>query len=118
MFPLDAYDIILPETNARKEPSNELQAQRDRLPEQRRSNGMGGKPETGARSRQLLSGASAIGRRVEGRVQESTRVRDKEAESQARLAKRGVEKAARRLRLAQRLRKVGGKRFGHCEVNQ
>ena len=30
--------------------------------------------------------------------------------------KLGVEKAARRLRLAQRLRKVGGKRFGHWEV--
>ena len=30
--------------------------------------------------------------------------------------KRGVEKAVRRLRLAQRLRKVGGKRFGHWEV--
>ena len=32
--------------------------------------------------------------------------------------KRGVEKTVRRLRLAQRLRKVGGKRFGHWEVEE
>jgi len=58
---------------------------RNRLSEQRDRNGLGGEPEAGERSGRLLAEASAIGRGVEGRVQESTRVRRKEAESQARL---------------------------------
>lgn len=64
---------------------HDVQTSRDRLSKQRNGNGVGGKStpiETGDR---LLADASAIGRGVEGRVQESTRVRHKEAESQARL---------------------------------
>ena len=61
-----------------------LQAQRDRLPGQGNRDGLGGEQPEGGGTHSLLAGASAIGRGVEDRVPESTRVRDKAAESQAR----------------------------------
>ena len=82
---VDGYGIMTSVKTERKENNNEFYAQRNRISEQGNRDGMGGESTIGDGSRRLLSEASAIGRGVEGRVSESTRVRDKEAESQARL---------------------------------
>ena len=82
---VDGYGIMTSVKTERKENNNEFYAQRNRISEQGNRDGMGGESTIGDGSIRLLSEASAIGRGVEGRVSESTRVRDKEAESQARL---------------------------------
>ena len=78
------YDIISPE-NSHKEGEKDVQSQGDNVPEQADRDEMGGEQSQGVRPHSILAAASAIGRGVEGRVQESTRVRDKEAESAARI---------------------------------
>ena len=94
-FPLDRRGIMSSTTDPQKENGNELQTQRNRVSQQGDGDGLGGESEVGERSRRLLADTSAIGRGVEVRVQESTRVRDKEAESQARLTDYAKKNGAR-----------------------
>ena len=83
---IDRYGIISGTQNHQQmEASNGVSVQGHRIPEQGDRDEVGGESEAIKRSGRLLAGASAVGRGVEGRVSESTRVRDKEAESQTRL---------------------------------
>ena len=75
-------DII---SSKNQEGGIDVQSQGDDIPEQADRDEMGGEQSQGIRAHSILAAASAIGRGVEGRVQESTRVRDKEAESAARI---------------------------------
>ena len=76
--------IISPNKTISKE-EDYVRAQGNNLPRREGGEGVGREQPQGGGAHNILAESSAIARGVEGRVQESTRVRDKEAESAARL---------------------------------